>query len=88
LHLHEGTGYNPSLDLFAYFHFVRLDRAQSGQILPVRAAQHFRPFIAGHGSERRNAILPKLITVTEERLDVQRALRGVQRVVRNRWIHD
>jgi len=84
----KGQRLELKFESFACFHFARLDRAQSGQILPVRAPQHFPAVHAGRGSERRKAILPKLIMTTEERLDVQTALRGVQRVVRNRWIHD
>ncbi len=46
-----------------YSYNARLDRGRSGQVSPVRMAQRFQPCIAGRGSERRNAILPKLMTM-------------------------
>ena len=87
LRLREGNSYNRSSDLFAYFHFARLDRAQSARFCRFVRRNIFQPCIAERGSERRKAILPKLIMMTEERSSERTALREVQRVVRDCWIH-
>jgi len=86
LRLREGNSYNRSSKLFAYFHFARLDRAQSTRFCRFVRRNIFQPCIAERGS-RRKAILPKLIMMTEERSSERTALREVQRVVRDCWIH-
>src|SRR5881409_818454 len=75
LRLREGNSYNRSSKLFAYFHFARLDRAQSTRFCRFVRRNTFQPCIAERGS-RRKAILPKLIMMSFGRIAFRRLPRS------------